>query len=148
MKFMSLKKSPGHSNSESHVNNDNCSFLCVLEGCTPVNKLSIRKYANIVFCNCNSTPHVTLFWKVFWQELLRQTWNLNLSLVWCVDQGYFLRYRPVNNAIAFSVFACSPLRHIRPGPEFMRLHSTQIQIQNFCYYLNNDQAILSQFYHK
>ena len=29
----------------------------------------------------------------------------------------------------------------------MRLRSTQIQIQNLCYYLNNDQTRLSQFYH-
>ena len=44
----------------------------VLYGCTPLNKLSIGKHPNIVFRDCNSTHYVTIFWKVFWQELLAQ----------------------------------------------------------------------------
>ena len=72
VKFKSLKKFHVHSNSESHMNNDICYFLCVLEGCTPLNKLSIGKHANMVFRDRNSTPHVTIFWKIFWQELLWQ----------------------------------------------------------------------------
>ena len=36
-------------------------FLCVLEGGTPLNKLSIGIHSNIVLHDRNSTPHVTIF---------------------------------------------------------------------------------------
>ena len=35
--------------------------LCVLEGSTPLNKLSIGIHTNIALRNRNSTPHVTIF---------------------------------------------------------------------------------------
>ena len=35
----------------------------VCEGSTPLIKLSIEIHTNIVLRDCNSTPHVTIFWK-------------------------------------------------------------------------------------
>ena len=67
---------------ESHLNNENCYFLCVLEGSTPLNKLSIGIHANIVLRDRNSTPHVTIFWKFFGQKMLKQRLNFYLSLLW------------------------------------------------------------------
>ena len=61
MKFLSLKRSRANSDSENHLNNENCYLLCVLEGSTPLIKLSIEIHANIVLRDCNSTPHVTMF---------------------------------------------------------------------------------------
>ena len=49
---------------------------------TPLNKLSIGIHANIDLRNRNSTPHVTTFWKFWWQKLLKQRLNFNLSLLW------------------------------------------------------------------
>ena len=82
LKWLSLKKSHAHSDSESHLNNENCYFLCVLEGSTPLYKFSIGMHANIVLRNRKSTPHVTIFWKFWSQKLLKQMLNFNLSLLW------------------------------------------------------------------
>ena len=148
LKWLSLKKSHAHSDSESHLNNENCYFLCVLEGSTPLNKLSIEIHANIVLRNRNSTPHVTIVWKFWWQKLLKQRLNFNLSLLWWCRSRILFEIKASEQRHRLFSLAWSPLHHIRPGPEFMRLRSTQIRIQNFYCYLNNDQAILSQFYHK
>ena len=61
LQLLSLKKSHVHFDSKSHLNNENCYFLCVLEVSTPLNKLSIGIQANIVLRDRNSTPHVTIF---------------------------------------------------------------------------------------
>ena len=145
LKSLSLKKSHAHSDSESHLNNENCHFLCVLEGSTPLNKLSIGIHANIVLRNRNSTPHVTIFWKLWWQKLLKQRLDINFSLLWwCRSRILFeIKVREQHHRL-FSL-AWSPLHHIRHEPELMRLRSTQIRIQNCCYYLNNNQALPSQF---
>ena len=148
LKWLSLKKSHAYSDSESHLNNENCCFLCVLEGSTPLNKLSIGIHANIVLRNRHSTPHVTIFWKFWWHKLLKQRLNFNLSLLWWCRSRILFEIKASEQRHRLFSLAWSPLHHIRPGPEFMRLRSTQIRIQNFYFYLNNDQAILSQFYHK
>ena len=56
LELLSLKEFHVHSNSESHLNNENCNFLCVLEGSTPLNKLSIGLHANIVLRDWFYTP--------------------------------------------------------------------------------------------
>ena len=117
-------------------------------GSTPLNKLSIGMHANIVLRNRHSTPHVTIFWKFWWHKLLKQRLNFNLSLLWWCRSRILFEIQASEQRHRLFSLAWSPLHHIRPGPEFMRLRSTQIRIQNFCFYLNNDQAILSQFYHK
>ena len=148
LNLLGLKGFRAHSDSESHLNNENCYFLCVLEGSTPLNNLSIGIHANMVLRNRNSTPHVTIFWKFWWHKLLKQMLNFNLSLLWWCRSRILFEIKASEQRHRLFSLAWSPLHHIRPGPEFMRLRSTQIRIQFFCYYLNNDQAILSQFYHK
>ena len=145
LKVLSFEKSNAHSDSESHLNNENCYFLSVLEGSTPLNKLSIGIHANIVLRDRNFTPHVIKFWKFWWHKLLKQS---NLSLLWWCRSRILFEIKASEQRHRLFSHACSPLHHIRSGPGFMRLRSIQIRIQTFCYYLNNDQAILSQFYHK
>ena len=70
------------------------------------------------------------------------------SLLWWCWSRILLEIKASEQRHRLFSLAWLPLHHIRPGPEFMRLRPTQIQIQNVCYYLNNDQGILSQFYHK
>ena len=111
------------------------------KGSTPLNKLSIGIHANIALRNRNSTPHVTIFWKFWWQKLLQQRSNFNLSLLWWCRSRILFEIKASEQRHRLFSLAWSPLHHIRPGPEFMRLRSTQIRIQNFYYYLNNDQAI-------
>ena len=115
--------------------------LCTLKGSTPLNKLSIGTHANIVLRVRNSTPlHVTIFWKFWWQKLLKQRLNFNSSLLWCCWSKTFFEIKASEQRHRLFSLACSPPHHIRPGPGFMRLRSTQIRIQTFCYYMNNDQA--------
>ena len=48
--FLSWKKSRANSNSENHLNNENCYFLFVLEGSKPLIQLSIEIHANQLCC--------------------------------------------------------------------------------------------------
>ena len=118
------------------------------KGSTPLNKLSIGIHTNMVLRDRNSTPHVTIFWKFWWHKLLKQMLNFNLSLLWWCRSRILFEIKASEQRHSLFSLAWSPLHHIPPGPEFMRLRSTQIRIQILCYFLNNDQAILSQFYHK
>ena len=93
------------------------------KGSTPLNKLSIGIHANIVLCNHNFTPHVTIFWKFWWQKLLKQRLNFNLSLLWWCQSRILFEIKASKQRHCLFSLAWSPLHHIRPGPEFMRLRS-------------------------
>ena len=116
LKLLSLKEFHAHSDSERPLNNENCYFLCVLEGSTPLNKLSIGIHANIVLRNRNSTPHVTIFWKFWWHKLLKQMLNFNLSLLWWCRSRILFEIKASEQRHRLFSLAWSPLHHIRPGP--------------------------------
>ena len=100
-----------------------------------LNKLSIGIRANIVLRDRKSTPHVTIFWKFWWQKLLKQRLNFNLSLLWWCRSRILFEIKASEQRHRLFNLACSPLRHTRPGPEFMRLRSTQIRIQHFLLFI-------------
>ena len=79
-----------------------------------LNKLSIEKHVNGVFPDFNSTPYVTIFWKIFDKNYSDKNKTLIYAWFGGVDHCYFLRYRPVNSAHYLLSPACSPLHH-RPG---------------------------------
>ena len=117
-----------------------CRVFCTKEtlskynGGTPLNKLSIGIHTNTVLRDCNSTPHVTIFWKFCWQKLLWQRLNFNLSSIWwngSVYQDKVLRYKPVNSTTVFSVLHACLFAIFEPRPLFMCLRSIKIQIKNW-----------------
>ena len=71
-----------------------------------------------------------------------------ISLLWWYRSRISFEIKASEQRHRLLSLACSPLHYIRPGPVYIRLRSTQIWIQTFCYYLNNDKAILSQFHYK
>ena len=75
-------------------------------GSTPLNKLSIGIRANIVLCDRNSIPHVTIFCKFCWQKLPKQ-----LTLKW--PRYFYSRWCPRGGG-----FHGTPLKKIIFPPEF------------------------------
>ena len=69
---------------------------------TPLIQLSIEKHAKPRLCNCNFTPHVTIYVENFVHRnpLIRDKIVFQ-ALFLDADQVYFLRYKHVNSATVF-----------------------------------------------
>ena len=97
---------------------------------TPLIQLSIEKHAKPRLCNCNFTPHVTIYVENFVHRnpLIRDKIVFQ-ALFLDADQVYFLRYKHVNSATVFLLWHDGFFTRSDLDKKIMRLQSTHIRIQ-------------------